>query len=446
MLDVVTPYTAQSRVRVDVRSIRRTALHAHPNALEIVYVLDGNLHVRVSSEEFDLEVGDYVAINRLDPHVLDSPDGCVAAIVHLDLAAFGEVSPYAAQLMFACESFDLPRYRKQEGFLRDLILDLIDPTSACADPEALDDRAVELIRLMCEGYCIADYYQRDRPLSQAQRHKMHAISADARLHLDSKDVLEVVANAHHYSKSYVSHFIKKTSAISFSNMVTAARVMHAERLLLMTDDTVRDISALSGFSDVKYFNRCFVDWYKQTPTEYRTRNRPLMQRDESTSSVDADVTARLIEDHRRRTSWPSDPPRLSITPFVLKNVGSRADLFEKISAFSADETEQHAPEHPRRHLLPIRVGSADVRRDHLVQGLASFSRIGAVPCLVVEYTGEAGTGEMLAKLTEVLGEIGKSDVQVWLVYTRHHMREAVDRLIDAVEQSSPMQVLAMMVG
>ena len=50
------------------------SLHAHPNALEIVYVLSGRLHVRVSSEDFDLDAGDYVAINRADPHLLEGDD------------------------------------------------------------------------------------------------------------------------------------------------------------------------------------------------------------------------------------------------------------------------------------------------------------------------------------------------------------------------------------
>ena len=88
-------------------------------------------------------------------------------------------------------------------------------------------------------------------------------------HVDSRELLDDVARAHHYSKSYVSHFLKDAAALSFTSAANATRVMHAERLLLTTDDSMRDVSAGCGFSDVKYFTRCFVDWFAQTPAEYR---------------------------------------------------------------------------------------------------------------------------------------------------------------------------------
>jgi hypothetical protein len=94
-----------------------------------------------------------------------------------------------------------------------------------------------------------------------------------------------------------------------------------------------DVAPLSGFSDVKYLTRCFLDWFKQTPAEYRSANRPATLRDNEIEAVAAEATAALIREHRRRVASPTDAPRLSITPILLKNIGSRADLFEKIRKF-----------------------------------------------------------------------------------------------------------------
>ncbi|CDQ43208.1 helix-turn-helix transcriptional regulator [Mycolicibacterium neoaurum] len=446
MLDVVTTFAPGTRACTSVRAVRRTAMHAHPDALEIVYVLAGDLHLRVSSEDFDLTAGDYAVVNRLDPHLLDGSADNVTAIIHLDLCAFTDIDPFIEDILFACESFDLPRFRKQEALLRGLLLDIIDLADG-SDSHRLDARSSELVHLLCTGYTIADYYQRDRPMTDEQRSKLRSIQSVARHHLDSRDVLQDVAAAHHYSKSYVSHFVKNHSAISFSSMVTALRVMHAERFLLTTDHTMRDISAQCGFSDVKYFTRCYADWFKQTPAEYRARYRPLVQRDDIVEQVTADTTAGLIAEHRSRVANPTDPPRLSITPILLKNVGSRADLFERIKGPETDEPAPPAPSaHARRHLLPLRVGSAEMCDDHLIQGLKSFVENGSTPCLMVDYAGRQTTLDTLSALAGILRDTRTRDVNVWLVYPRPHLRDDVDALIDTIDATHGLNVQAVMIG
>jgi hypothetical protein len=49
------PGTAVSR---GVHCVRQTNVHRHANALEIVYVMRGDLHIKVSCEDFDLQTGD----------------------------------------------------------------------------------------------------------------------------------------------------------------------------------------------------------------------------------------------------------------------------------------------------------------------------------------------------------------------------------------------------
>lgn len=448
MFDVVVTFPPGSRVRAEVRQVWRTNLHAHPNALEMVYVLAGTLHVKVSSEDFDLDAGDYVVLNRLDPHLLEGSQDNVTAVVHADLAAFRDVDPFVDRIMFACESFDLARHRRQEALLRGLLLDVVDAGVVTPDAERLDARGRQVVDMLCHEYSIQDYYQRDQPLSAAQRARLHAITATMRAHLDSRDVLADVAAAHHYSKSYVSHFVKKTTAMSFSAMVTAQRVMLAERLLLTTDLVMRDVSARCGFSDVKYFTRCFADWFKRTPAEYRTVHRPLLQRDELLGEVDAQTVAGLLGDHRSRVASPTEPPRLSVTPITLKNVGSRHDLFDSIGRFTGEieSGDDQRFSSSRQHLLPMRIGTAEVRGDHLLRGLASFADVGATPRLVVEFAGQRATLELLATLARRLGAIGELDVVVWLVYPGLHARAAVDAVIDVAEAEYGLNVQAVLVG
>ena len=446
MFNVRIGFAPGARVCADVQAVRRTNLHAHSNAVEIVYVLRGALRVVVSSERFELDAGAYAVLNRADPHRLEGSADNVTAVLHFDPSSYRDVDPLSDQIMFACESFDLARYRKQEALLRGLLLDVIDDGVVSLDGARLDDRAGELIRLLCAGYSIADYYQRDRALTGAQREKVLNIMAYVQAHLDSRDLLDDVAREHHYSKSYVSHFVKDSAAISFSNVVTASRVMHAERLLLTTDHTMREIASLSGFSDVKYLTRCFVDWFKTTPAEYRAANLPDTLRDNEIEAVTADDTAELIREHRRRVASPTDAPRLSITPLLLKNVGSRADLFEKIRKFQIDDRvpapPQEAADSRRPHLLPMRVGHAEIDRGHLLSGLASFVGEAVTPCIVLEYSGRDATASLVKSLARQLRSVGADDVAVWLVYNGSHARQAVDQIIDVAHEEHGLTVQA----
>lgn len=442
-------YPPGTRVHTDVQAVGRTNLHAHSNAAEIVYVLRGSLRVRVGSENFDLEAGDYAVLNRMDPHLLSGTADNVTAVVYLNLKDFRDVDPFAADMMFACESFDLPRYRKQESLLRGLVLDVIE-ASATTDAR-LDVHAADLVRTLCSGYSLADYYQRDRPLTGTQRDRFLSIFAYVQNHPDHRDLLDAVAREHNYSKSYVSHFVKDSAAISFSTAVMAVRVMRAEILLLTSELTMRDISAECGFSDVKYFTRCFVDWFKQTPAEYRATSRAEVARDNEVAPVTADATIALIQEHRRRVASPSDSPRLSITPITLKNIGSRADLFDKIDKFRVDRLTVDAPSPPPEsargtdHLLPMRIGSAELESGFLLSGLSSFASAGVSPCLVLEYAGRDATGALIADLAARLREVNALGLPIWLVYNGLHLRTAIDEIVGTASQAHGLSVQAVLV-
>src|SRR5215470_4157801 len=113
MFESVVAFEPGSVVTTGVHAVRQTNLHRHPNALEIVYVLRGGLHIKVSCEDFDLREGDYAVLNRGDPHALTGSSDNVTALVHVDLAGCRDIDPFVEQIIFACESFDLARYRKQ---------------------------------------------------------------------------------------------------------------------------------------------------------------------------------------------------------------------------------------------------------------------------------------------------------------------------------------------
>jgi AraC-like DNA-binding protein len=425
MFDSDIAFAPETVVSTGVHCVRQTNVHRHANALEIVYVLRGELHIRVSCEEFSLQAGDYAVLNRGDPHVLSGGPDNVTALVQVDLAGCRDIDPYAEHIIFACESFDLARYRRQEALLRGLILDLVD-----SPPTTAYQRCRELIGLLCAGYSLENYYNRAVALSGAQREKLLSITRFLRENAAQRDVLGLLAHEQHYSKSYVSHFVKEASAVSFSDLLGYIRVSMAENQLLSTDATMLEIAANCGFSDVKYFTRSFVDWFHQSPADYRKRYQPETLRDNDMTAIPAQTARTLVREHRQRVASPDEGPRLSVTPLLLKNLGSRLDLFDAIQTHSAETTSGAGSDAVSGaiHLMPIRITRADLDAGYLMDGLASFNQIRTTPCLVLDYSTVTSTFQLVTDIVHRLGPTPPRPV-IWLTYNAFRDRQGVDEVI-----------------
>jgi AraC-like DNA-binding protein len=73
------------------------------------------------------------------------------------------------------------------------------------------------------------------------------------------------------SESAFSHFFQKYTNKSFTQFLVDVRVGHACKLLLDTDDTVKQVCFKSGFNNLANFNRLFKKYRLCTPVEYRQK-------------------------------------------------------------------------------------------------------------------------------------------------------------------------------
>lgn len=81
--------------------------------------------------------------------------------------------------------------------------------------------------------------------------------------------LEEVAELSGFSKFYFTRLFKQYTGKTFYDYLTLRRLQEAERLLMMPELSVKDISARCGFSSVSSFNRTFKKWKNCAPTGFR---------------------------------------------------------------------------------------------------------------------------------------------------------------------------------
>lgn len=71
------------------------------------------------------------------------------------------------------------------------------------------------------------------------------------------------------SRSGLQRKLKQAMGITPQDLMHEARIKHAAQLLRNTDKTISEIAYACGFTDPKYFSRCFKKSIGQSPTEYK---------------------------------------------------------------------------------------------------------------------------------------------------------------------------------
>ena len=92
-------------------------------------------------------------------------------------------------------------------------------------------------------------------------------------HLSDSDVsVGDMAEAVATSRSGLQRKIKQAMGITPLDFLREARIKHACHLLQTTDKTVAEVAYACGFTDPKYFSRCFKQSTGMTPSEYKVNS------------------------------------------------------------------------------------------------------------------------------------------------------------------------------
>lgn len=84
--------------------------------------------------------------------------------------------------------------------------------------------------------------------------------------------LSIVELADRFSltPNYFGFLFKKTTGIPFNDYLNSIRLKHACNFILNTNLTLQEISVLTGFNSLPYFNSTFKKFYGITPAKYRS--------------------------------------------------------------------------------------------------------------------------------------------------------------------------------
>ena len=250
--------------------------HIH-REIEIGFLLQGDISLRVGSESHHLEKMDGYIINSLESHEFHS-EGQDATILAVQVSprifeAFLSEVPVIRYQGSACLREAVSNPDQYDSLLQMCIRLAQSYTGRYAGFE-YDCFAITASLLAELNHCIPSRTLSGREwLPFRQRMERVMVMLD---YIDAnyrrKLLLEELAQREGLTLTYLSHLFRDTLGMSFQDYIKKKRYEHARAQILATRKNLLEISLESGFSDTRYMIRMFEEEFSCSPREYRKRH------------------------------------------------------------------------------------------------------------------------------------------------------------------------------
>ena len=377
------PFEQDMPITFDACKVSYYHLHCHEGVIEVLILLSGSARVKVSFEEFDMKEGDYIVINADDSHSIYAADSkCEAASLYFNMSDFQEHIPYLEYVLFACESFDLVKYKNETQTLRrmiaNILLQLAKNQMGAQDPafrDSLRHSAEELLWIFVHDYDMKNYYSRNWNAGYNKTEKYYKIMKHIFENYGMKNLTDHIARNEFYSKSYITHLFKQVGASSFQDVLTYIRLYRSEKMLLDSDVPIVEIADRCGFSDIKYYTSNFKKWFLCTPSEYRK----IFQAEVAKGSMFQRMrTEEFLDNMESLIKRNTDDTRYkaAVNPLSMKTKDTWIQIFEK--------NELPSPAYPEAHQICISIDEKTNIKE-LFSEFASFREQGFLPTLIIHF-------------------------------------------------------------
>ncbi len=256
---------------LSAKAIRITEhpIHFH-TCLEIVYVIEGSADVKISYDNFRINIGEFTIINPYDLHSI-KPAAGNTRIVYLHFG--GELLPEDGS-MVTWDITVLKRKKEMYDSICGNILQII--KLLCVEKRQAADAvmyAQNIITILLGNLKMVMYPvaggEGDLSDKELSVGRLDDMLNYLYMHYDEHITLESLAKEFNVSKYYLSHFVKDGMGISVKEGLNLVRADRAEFYVLDNKLTISEISKRAGFSSVNYFNKVFRQHFGSSPSEYR---------------------------------------------------------------------------------------------------------------------------------------------------------------------------------
>ena len=248
--------------------------HWH-RAIEINYILEGEVDITVNGKTTALLPGDLFLIDSYIPHSVSSIHGNNAILIQLPYSLLKKYIPDFDNLSFSldCHTPNPIIQTKITQFtkiIRDMeILFKIQPKGYTMRFNSL---VFEMMFQLFHNFSSSVSYN-DLRKRQKNYEKLAHIMDYTNEHYKNAVSIDEIAAVACFQKEYFCHYFKKNMGLTYLEYLNELRLSHVCEDLLSTELPLKNILENNGFTNYKLFRKLFYRKFMLTPSEYRKANK-----------------------------------------------------------------------------------------------------------------------------------------------------------------------------
>lgn len=244
--------------------------HWH-DAIEIIYMVKGELDVTVESSHSHLNEGQCILINSGVIHSTKCSSPNVGIVLQIPFSFIQLYLPDVGQLQFVLdESSDSPIRRTKLDVLKETLRQMqiandIRPKGYILRFNSL---LFELLFQLYHNFSVKVFHARLNHKAK-DLNRLNLVLQYTNTHYNQPIALEEIAQVAFLESGYFCRFFKKHMGLTFLEYQNEVRLSHIYQDLLSTNDTLQQILERHGFTNYKLFRRVFAEHFHATPLQVR---------------------------------------------------------------------------------------------------------------------------------------------------------------------------------
>lgn len=268
-------------VAVDLaEGLHRNIFHQHNGAYELMFCLDGHMVMRLRDDWIDMEAGCCMLI---PPGVFHNSvtESTAAKCLFIAFASCADLSPVAEHVIRLPDTVKTLYRSLLEEFTKGYlstgpsVKTLIPNEELPFGSEQLILCTLEQVLVLMfreeyenpEMHVIKTHYEYASDIAE-KNYFIDNINSYIKEHLSEHLSVEDIAAHFGYSRSRLSTLYKKHTGIGLNKAINMEKHMKARQLLIESDYSVSEISAMLGFSSPQYFTNTFEKSTGMSPSNY----------------------------------------------------------------------------------------------------------------------------------------------------------------------------------
>lgn len=267
MIEVMKSNSSKEKIiTYNIMVKKKEEIHLHQD-IELIYVLEGEMELKVEGDTFYLKQDDVVVVNPNKKHSYKCSEDILMASFYI---SFQKLSNFleSSLILFWCNS----TIDKDDSYeeMRKIIKSIFNHYLNRKGKDDFYEYSLfyQLLNLLTNSFLINNADERFHDKDNKYDDRINEITNYIRGNYNRSISLNDLAHKLHLSNAYLSRYLKKQLGMNFIDYLNNVRLHYALEDLLYTDATITRAALDNGFANTAVFNKLFKATYNMTPSAY----------------------------------------------------------------------------------------------------------------------------------------------------------------------------------